>query len=194
MHSRRRQRSSYRLTKQNLGKPRGNKMKSVTSWFKRLSSSEHRKAQRTKSPLLVAYYWDGAVPMSHAIQNISSTGFYLSTKERWLAGTMVTMTLQRTDTSQVDSDAKPHIAVLSKVVRLDEDGVGFAFIPLEAHPGDLKSKPVGKKALSRFVEQLKLDRGHVIFGHIEAMLKTKLSGQNSGSAIPWREPYEETEG
>jgi hypothetical protein len=169
-------------------------MKSVTSWFKILSSSEQRKAQRMKSPLLVAYYWDGAAPISHHIQNISSTGFYLSTKERWLPGTMVTMTLQRTDVAHGNAASEPHIAILSKVVRLDEDGVGFAFIPLEAHPGDMKSKPVGQKALNRFLAQLKLDRGHAIMGYVEAMLKTKLSGQNSGSAIPWRERYEETEG
>jgi hypothetical protein len=107
---------------------------------------------------------------------------------------MVTMTLQRTDSALGHSGTEPHIAVLTKVVRLDEDGVGFSFIPLDAHPGDLKSKPVDKKALLRFLEQLKLDRGRAIIGHIEAMLKTKLSGQNSGSAIPWRERYEETEG
>jgi hypothetical protein len=147
-----------------------------------------------KSPLLVAYYWDGAAPASHEIQNISSTGFYLVTKERWLPGTMVTMTLQRTDVSLGHPGTEPHVAVLSKVVRLDEGGVGFAFILLEPQEGGLKSRPVGKKALIRFLDQLKLDRGHAIIGYIEAMLKTKLSGQNSGSAIPWRERYEETEG
>jgi hypothetical protein len=169
-------------------------MTSVTGWIKRLSSPEHRKAQRMKAPLLVAYYWDGAIPASHAIQNISSSGFYLVTKERWLPGTMVTMTLQRTDMAHENSGTELHISVVSKVVRLDEHGVGFSFIPLEAHPGDLKSKPVGKRALNRFVEQVKLDRGNAISGYIEAMLKTKLLGRNSGSAIPWRERYEETEG
>jgi len=169
-------------------------MKSVTNWFKRLSYSEHRKAQRMKSPLLVAYYWDGSAPISHQIQNISSTGFYLSTQERWLPGTMVTMTLQRTDIALGHSGIEPHIAVLSKVVRLDKDGVGFAFMPLESQEGGLKSRPVGKKALGRFLEQLKMDRGRAIVGYIEAMLKTKVSGRNSGSAIPWRERYEEIEG
>ena len=171
-------------------------MKSVTNWlsFRRLSSTEHRKAQRMKAPLLVAFYWDGAAPTSHAIQDISSTGLYLVTKERWLPGTMVTMTLQRTDTALGGAGTEPHIPVLSKVVRLDKDGVGFTFVPLDAHPGDLKSKPVDKKTLLRFVEQVKVDRGHAVIRHIEAMLKTKLSRQNSGSAIPWRERYEETEG
>jgi hypothetical protein len=107
---------------------------------------------------------------------------------------MITMTLQRTDIALGHPGTESHIAVLSKVIRLDEKGVGFTFVPLDAHPGDLKSKPADKKTLLRFVEQLKLDRGRAIIGHIEAMLKTKLSGQNSGSAIPWRERYEETEG
>jgi hypothetical protein len=171
-------------------------MKSVTNWFpfKRVSFTEHRKAQRMKEPLLVAYYWDGAAPISREIRNISSTGLYLATKERWLPGTMVTMTLQRTDVSHSHPDSEPHIPVLSKVVRLDENGVGFTFVPLDTHPGDLKSKPVDRKTLVRFVEQVKVDRGHAVIRHIEAMLKTKLSGQSSGSAIPWRERYEESEG
>jgi hypothetical protein len=169
-------------------------MRSVTGWFKRISSPEHRRARRTKAPLLVAYYWDGAAPASHTIHNISSNGFYLVTKERWLPGTMLTMTLQRTDIPRENSGTDPHISVLSKVVRLDDQGVGFAFIPLEPHPGDLKSRPVGKRALVSFLDAARLDQGHVIIRHIEAMLKTKLSGQNSGSAIPWRERYEETEG
>jgi hypothetical protein len=169
-------------------------MKSGTNWFKRLLSSDHREAQRMKAPLLVAYYWDGAAPASHAVQNISSTGFYLVTKERWPLGTIVTMTLQRTDIALAHPGTESYIAVLSKVVRLDEAGVGFTFVPLDSHPGDLKSKPVDKKALLRFLEQLKLDRGIAITEHVEATLKTKLSGQNSGSTIPWRERYEETEG
>jgi len=171
-------------------------MKSVTNWFSftRLPFTEHRKAQRMKAPLLVAYYWDGAAPKSHTIQNISSTGFYLVTKERWLPGTMVTMTLQRTDIALAHPGTQSHIAVVSKVVRLGEDGVGFTFVPLDSHPGDLKSKPVDKKALLKFVEQVKVDRDRAAIRHIEATLKTKLSGQNSGSAIPWRERYEETEG
>jgi hypothetical protein len=147
-----------------------------------------------KAPLLVAFYWDGAAPRAHQVQDISSTGFYLLTTERWLPGTMVTMTLQRTDVTNGHSGAEPHIPVLSKVVRLDKDGVGFTFIPLEEHKESLNSRPVGKRALGEFLEQLKRDRGHAIFRHIEAMLRTKLSGQNSGSVIPWRERYEETEG
>src|SRR5260370_2975563 len=105
-------------------------MSSVTSWFKRLSSPEHRKAQRMKTPLLVAYYWDGATPASHEIQNISSTGFYLVTKERWLPRTMVTLTLRRTDIAHGNHGSEPHNSVLSKVDRQHEQGDGFPIIPV----------------------------------------------------------------
>jgi hypothetical protein len=71
---------------------------------------------------------------------------------------MVTMTLQRTDIALGHPGTEPHIAVLSKVVRLDEEGVGLAFVPLEAQSGGLKSLPVGNKALVKFLEQLKLHR------------------------------------
>lgn len=155
-------------------------MKSAAGLFKRVASTEHRKARRMKAPLLVAFYWDGSAPSPHPVQNISETGFYLLTRDRWLPGTMVTMTLQRTDIANGSIGTEPHIPILSKVVRLDKDGVAFSFIPLEEHPESLKSRPVGKPTLVRFLNQVKRDRGHAIFRQIEAVLKTKLSGQNSG--------------
>ena len=166
------------------------------SWFKRMTSSEHRKAQRLKSPMLVAYYWDGSTPASHDIQNISSTGFYLLTRERWHPGTIVTMTLQRTSKTHVDFVKDNHIAVMSKVVRLGEDGVGFTFMPLEGHDG-LQSRPVGKKEIGKFLEQLKSDRGYAVMQYIESVLKSKFLRRDLGSSIsggPWRKPHEEPEG
>ena len=143
-------------------------MNSVINLIKKLSSYDNRQSQRRQAPMLVAYYWDGATPMAHKIQDISSSGFFLLTKERWPLGTIVTMTLQRTDNSNFDSGTQPHIAVMSKVIRLDENGVGFAFIPAETTSTDptrpSASRPVGKKALSRFLEQLKLGKGNAVAG------------------------------
>jgi hypothetical protein len=93
------------------------------------------------------------------------------------------MTLQRTDIALGHPGTEPHIAVLSKVVRLDEEGVGLAFVPLEARSEGLKSPTVGKKALVKFLEQLKVYQDRAIIGNIEAMLKTKSSERNSGSVI-----------
>jgi len=77
--------------------------------------------------------------------------------------------------------------VVSKVIRLGEEGVAFTFVPLDSHPGDLKSKPVDKKGLHRFVEQLKSDASRAAIARIEAMLKSKLWRQNSDSAIAWEQ-------
>jgi hypothetical protein len=163
----------------------------VTNWFGRLS--EHRKAPRLKSPPLVAYYWNGAAPMSHEVQNISSVGFYLLTEERWHLGTIITMTLQRAASAPAKSGQENHIAVRSKVIRVGEDGVGFAFIPQEPETAHLTNVPAGKKAISRFLDQLKSDRGHEIVEYFETVLKNKLALRNSTSPIAG-EPYEETKG
>jgi hypothetical protein len=106
--------------------------------------------------------------MAHEIQNISSTGFYLLTDERWHLGTIVRMTLQRTDIPNGNTDTDHYISVLSKVIRLGEDGVGFAFVPLETKSSNYvkapKSEPVGRKALGKFLEQLSLEQGCAIIG------------------------------
>jgi Flp pilus assembly protein TadG len=163
-------------------------MGSVRSWIEKLTSSDHRKAPRTESPLLVAYYWDGSVPMSHEIRNISATGFYLLTRERWHPGTVVTMTLQRTAAAKESLDAEHYISVMSKVVRLGEDGVGFAFVPLEAKGSDsakaARNKPADKRGLSRFLDHLKSDQGHAVIGYTAEDLKIPVLGQDANLAMP----------
>lgn len=136
-------------------------MKSGKSWLEKLLSTDNRRSQRRSAPGFVAYYWDGATPTAHKIHNICATGFYLLTKERWPLGTLITMTLQRIDPA--DASPERYIAVQSKVVWLGPDGVGFMFVPLEAKgtspTENIKSRPVGRQALDRFLEQIKSDQG-----------------------------------
>ena len=126
--------------------------------------------------------------MSHEIRNISATGFYLLTRERWHPGTLVTMTLQRSDVAKENSGTEHYISVLSKVVRLGQDGVGFAFVPLEAKDSDSakvpRNKPVDKRALGRFLEQLGLDRGCVVIGLSRGDCEREILGQDTSSAMP----------
>jgi hypothetical protein len=126
--------------------------------------------------------------MAHEIRNISSAGFYLVTKERWHPGTVITMTLQRTECSEGNSGTEHYISVLSKVIRLDKEGVGFAFIPLETKEADLakapRSKPAGKKALSRFLERLKLDHGSALAGLDPKTEEGMRLGQDASSRTP----------
>jgi uncharacterized membrane protein (UPF0127 family) len=87
---------------------------------------DRRRAAREQWPRLVAYDWTGACIAVSAIRDISSTGMYLLTKQRWPIGTLVMMTLQRTD--DVEETFEPAITVQTRVVRWGADGVGLLFV------------------------------------------------------------------
>jgi hypothetical protein len=87
---------------------------------------EERAAPRVSNPGLVAYFFTGGAPRPHGVKNISVTGFYMLTDERWLPGTIIRITLQLMGTS----GENPHdtITVHSRVVRWGHDGGGFEFV------------------------------------------------------------------
>lgn len=122
-------------------------------------SRDKRKSQRYVAPCLVAYFWDGGTPQAHYIRDISFHGFYLLTEQRWYPGTMVTMTLQRTE--KAESASKQSISVQVKAVRSGDDGVGFAFVLPQARDARRVQQIVSegveladKKALDRFLRIL----------------------------------------
>ena len=87
---------------------------------------DRRRADRQSLPGLIAYYFTGGAPEPHKISNISVTGFYLHTDERWMPGTIVRMTLQRVGSK--GDDPSDIISVNSKIIRWGADGEGFEFI------------------------------------------------------------------
>jgi hypothetical protein len=108
-------------------------MNPVISWFeqlwseeKRILSDEKRHAERENAPPLVAFYWDGAMPVSHPVRDVSLAGMYLLTAQRWYPGTVVRTTLVRTD----KPDTEPHrwLELLGRVARSGTDGVALAFL------------------------------------------------------------------
>lgn len=132
----------------------------IRSWLSSIFSEEHRKAARRKTPPLIAYFWDGGHPVAHPVKNISSKGFFLATDERWLLGTLVMVTLQRTESDSSRSDAS--IIVMAKVIHHGDDGVGFNFIPIDnasfgQRPG-YGSHAADRKSLDRFLQHLSSDR------------------------------------
>jgi hypothetical protein len=140
--------------------PPSTKTKSqLRSWFQRWWSPDPRKAPRVKEPGLAAYYWNGAAPVAHGVRDISSSGLYVVTEERWYPGTLVLMTLQKTEHGE--ELAERSIAVQSRAVRWGPDGVGLQFILTDGK--DLRS---GKTAMldaatrdefERFLAQLNLE-------------------------------------
>jgi hypothetical protein len=127
------------------------------SWLERFWSPDPRRAPRDSSPRLAAYYWTGAAPEAHSIRDISSTGLYIVTEERWYPGTLVLMTLQRTDDG--DEVLERSVAVLSRAVRWGEDGVGLQFI-LPKNQDPRRNDGADRKTLEKFLTSLrKVKRG-----------------------------------
>jgi PilZ domain len=131
----------------------------MKNWFEELMSQHQRRAQRHLEPRLVAFYWDGAVPTPRYIRDVSNTGFYLVTDQRWYPGTLITMTLQRTEKS--DDGSKSSIAVRAKVIRAGDDGVAVAFVFPQAEEArrvtSIIAEGVGladKKTLDVFLQPL----------------------------------------
>ena len=109
------------------------------NWLERWWSPDPRKAPREPAPGLAAYYWNGATPKAHSVRDISPTGLYVVTEERWYPGTLVLMTLHRTDAGE--SVTERSVAVMSRAVRWGNDGVGLQFIPVDDRDGRKASNP-----------------------------------------------------
>jgi uncharacterized membrane protein (UPF0127 family) len=92
----------------------------------RESDEDRRGDSRQPWPNLIAYDRNGANVAVHGIRDASATGLYLLTENRWPLGTLVMMTLQRTDTPDGKFDSS--IEVQLKVVRWGPDGVGLQFV------------------------------------------------------------------
>jgi hypothetical protein len=135
------------------------------SWLERWWSPDPRKApEQRKSPRdassgLAAYYWTGAAPSAHNVKDISSSGLYVITEERWYPGTLVLMTLQRASDSEANIERS--ISVHSRAVRWGNDGVGLQFVPKDdpiARKGlNELVNGISKKDLDQFLEQLRND-------------------------------------
>ena len=107
---------------------RMDEMDSLKRWWKGMfpKNRDRRRSDRMPAPKLGVYYWTGAKPEQHEVRDISPTGIYVVTEERWYLGTIVKMTLQMTDSA--DDNFEKHIAVECKAVRWGEDGVGMSFV------------------------------------------------------------------
>lgn len=85
-----------------------------------------KRAERYSNPRALAYYWDGGMPAGRRLKNISITGAYLYTPERWYIGTIITVTLRRL--CERKGEKGTTLSVLCRVVRWGPDGVGLRFL------------------------------------------------------------------
>lgn len=131
------------------------------SWLQRLLAPEPpepRKTLRAALPDLAAYFWTGGAPQSHAIRNISPTGMYVVTEERWYPGTLVQMTLKKTEREGAGPEAT--ISLLTRVQRWGNDGVGLEFVVR-----DRRASRAGDARMSEAIEREVLDQFLARIGH-----------------------------
>jgi PilZ domain len=135
----------------------------MKNWFEELMARNQRKSPRYLAPRLVAYFWDGAPPAAHCIRDVSLTGIYLLTVQRWYPGTVLTLTLQRTDKDETGT--KKSIAVRAKVIRSMDDGVALRFVlPKDEELRHLEryiaegAEIVDKNSLAEFLSSLLIGR------------------------------------
>lgn len=100
-------------------------LSSPRTWF-RLPFVYRPRAERRESPALAAFHWEGSTLHQCNVGNISSSGAYLLTKQRWNPGEFVSLTLQRSGALQESTQRR--FTVQAKAVRRDRDGVGLAFL------------------------------------------------------------------
>jgi Flp pilus assembly protein TadG len=93
-------------------------------------SEDPRRAPRTREPEVVVYYWDGSAPEGRRLRDISQSGAYIYTTERWYPGTIVRIILQGCQKAvREDGTTGPAAStcIPARVVRHGADGVAVEF-------------------------------------------------------------------
>ena len=121
-------------------------------WLERWWSPDPRKAPREPAPGVAAYYWTGGPPKAHEVKDISSSGLYVVTEERWYPGTLILMTLQDSEAGQEVRERT--ICVHSRAVRWGKDGVGLQFV-LQNESDSGAMAAADRKSLDRFLTRLR---------------------------------------
>jgi len=107
--------------------PTQKKTKASKSWLQRWLNPDPRdprKAPREALTWLAACYFTGGVSKAQPVRDISPTGVFILTEERWYLGTIIRITL----TDRRPAAMELSITVNAKAVRWGNDGVGLKFV------------------------------------------------------------------
>ena len=87
---------------------------------------EADRAERRVVDQFAAYRWNGSALAQDMVRDISASGLYLETTDRWQPGTILAITMQRE--GLMDPDPTRRISTQARVIRCGPDGVGLAFL------------------------------------------------------------------
>jgi PilZ domain len=97
----------------------------IRNLLTQIGLAERRRDQRTDANGLTASCSTGSEQKKVRIGNISPTGLYLVTEERWQVGTTVVLTLG--EKSSFEDSSRSQVKLWTRCVRVDEGGAGLAF-------------------------------------------------------------------
>src|SRR6185312_1757232 len=83
--------------------------------------SDPRRARRLVEGEMVVEYWDGVAPAGRGIHDISESGAYICTTEKWYSGAIIRLVFR-------GRDPKTSVPVLAQVVRQGKDGFAMEFM------------------------------------------------------------------
>lgn len=134
-------------------------MKIKSRWVERLLHADKERAERRTTEDFAAYWWDGASVREEAVRDVSSTGVFVCTSERWPQGKTMWMTLQRR--GPLELSAERRMTAQTKVMRPLADGVGCMFVSAK-HPEE--------RAWEALVEHADAVTGvHDMEGHVKTV-------------------------
>ena len=83
--------------------------------------SDPRRAPRLAEREMVVEYWDGVAPAGPGIRDISESGAYIRTTEKWYSGAIIRLLFR-------GRELKTSVSVLAQVVRQGKDGFAMEFL------------------------------------------------------------------
>jgi len=95
-------------------------------WLEKFLKPEADRAERRRVEQFASYRWNGSAVTEEMVRDISSSGVYLLTRERWQPGTVLVLTLQRK--GPLEHDPTRRITTQVKVMRAGSEGVGLSFL------------------------------------------------------------------
>jgi hypothetical protein len=145
---------------------------------------EHRRDRRLSAQQIHASYSAGAKPIPARVKNISSTGIYLLTSERWPPGTYVDLSLRRR--SALEDEQPPSVHLRARIVRIGLDGVGLVFEP--EHVGtdiwmNLVMKAVNVSVHKDAVRVLRVSRALAFLRRVSPAAESKVLQHIAGESI-----------
>jgi len=141
---------------------------SLKDWFKDPPPKKQRMGARQPAPQLVAIHPSQEDAKEDPVKDISATGIYILTEDRWEEGTPIPLTLHRKSNQQEGSE--DDLTLPAKTVRSGEDGVGLTFdFPKDVDPATWVSLVEGasrEAGPDNIVGQFKLAEGVAFLNRI----------------------------